>query len=422
MKMKINEDHRNLLITMFVGLVLGIVMICLPAHTDLYCFKTWGGDIVDMGTGNFYEHGFGRPTDYPPLYMLICALMELICGGVHANEFWRDFLFRLPSVLIFVASIFVFYQIAKHFKMSSKKSLIITLIFAVASAILIELAWGQADCFTMFFVLISILMFLKHKYLASMIFCTFGLLTKLQFVFILPVLGVAILYRYIKEKKIGRFFLNLLICLLIYFVVYLPFIYKQLGQGDVFYVFKIILDQIGHFQMFAANSFNLYTGLGLNFVSYPTWYLAINFLIIIIFAALSIFLIIKNPSDKNVVLMSSYIFTAIFMMSTNMHERYMLPVIGIMLIIAHVINAKKLLIVNYVFYIMQFINSCFAWFLYNGSGFNYNWIAIVLSLLSFATFVLFTYEVIRYTFNKKSKIQDIDGDETSSKEIKQTNI
>ena len=410
--MKLNEDVRNLLIAMSVGLVLGIAMVCLPAfHHDLDCFKTWGSNILDMGTGNFYEYGYDRPTDYPPIYMLICALMAAICRALNANAFWQDFLFRLPTVFIFVANIYLFYQIARHFKMSSKKSSILTLVFAIAPAIMIDIKWGQVDCFTMFFVMISTLMFLKQKYFASMICCTLGLLTKIQFIFILPVLGVAILYRYIKEKKIGRFFLNLLICLLIYFIVYLPFIYKQLGQGDIFYIFRVLIDQITHYQTYATNAFNLYTGLGLNGDIYPNWYYIINFIIIFVFVALSVFLVIKNPSDKNVVLLSSYLVTAIFMMSTSMHERYMLAVIGIMLIISHVINSKKLLIINYFFYFVQFINTYFAWYLYIGNGFNHNWVAILLSLLSVVMFALFTYEVIRYTFGKK---KDKDKTEESS--------
>ncbi len=413
--MKLNEDVRNLLIAMSVGLVLGIAMICLPAfHHDLDCFKTWGGNILDMGTGNFYEYGYDRPTDYPPIYMLVCALMAAICREVNANTFWQDFLFRLPTVFIFVVNIYLFYQIARHFKISSKKTLILTLILAIAPAIMIDIKWGQVDCFTMFFVMISTLMFLEQKYFASMICCTLGLLTKIQFIFILPVLGVAILYRYIKEKKIGRFFLNLLICLLIYFIVYLPFIYKQLGQGDIFYIFRVLIDQITHYQTYATNAFNLYTGLGLNGDIYPNWYYIINFGIIFIFVALSVVLVIKNPSDKNVVLTSAYLVTAIFMMSTSMHERYMLPVIGIMLIISHVINSKKLLIINYFFYIVQFINTYFAWYLYIGNGFHHNWIAILLSLLSVAIFALFTYEVVRYTFSKNDTKKDMQEDTVSA--------
>lgn len=152
--------------------------------------------------------------------------------------------------------------------------------------------------------------------------------------------------------------------------------------------------------MFCANAFNLYRALNLNFVTYPDFYKYINYTILIaiyVFAAVSY---IKRPTNENLIVLTGFVFAAIFMLSTNMHERYMLAAISPMLISTCILKSKKMLFVNYAFYIAQFVNTLFSWI-------SAQWgltaiVSITFSIVEIIALILFIVEIVKYSFEKPS--------------------
>lgn len=390
--------------SLLICLILNLV---LPAQHDILDFKSWGDTFVEYGPFGFYSHAEGQPTDYPPVYLYFCGLMSLLCSIFNANAMWQKFFFRLPSALILFASVFVFYKLLKHFVKSEKTVLILTILYALAPASVFNVIWGQCDCFTLFYILLACLMFVNKQYFWTLFVCIIALLTKTQFLFILPVFGFAVLWRSIKGKRLPSFFRDVAICVLIYLAVFFPFLLEKMLQGRVFYLFEILIEQVGHYQYYTVNAFNLYMCFATQDLKYPDWFTGVNFTILIAIVVFVCFAIAKNDSDENVVFLSAFILTAIFMLSTNMHERYMLGALGTTIIGSYALKRRLLVIANWIFYAIQFINAYFAWFIFRSLRCDIIFIPIVLSILSVIALVFMIIEIVRICFlSKKNNFEE----------------
>jgi Gpi18-like mannosyltransferase len=190
------------------------------------------------------------------------------------------------------------------------------------------------------------------------------------------------------------------------FAVYLPFIYKQLAQGDIFFVVKNLFVASGHFSLFSVNAFNTYTAVGLNYLIYPGFFAYINYAVIALIVIWSVLFFLKKPTDENAVLMCVFIIVAVFMLSVSMHERYLTPAVaGPILVAMYAINTKPLKIAGWGFYILHSVN--LIWYVILSGMQKYDTSltmgipAIIFSLVTIAFFCLFVFEVTQYVFKKE---------------------
>ncbi len=398
MKNLFKFNDKLLLACIIVSSVsLCLILNCLiPAHKDLDCFIRWGNEILDMGPGKFYDYGYSFPTDYPPLYLLITGFIALICRKCSLTGRAEIFLYRLPSIIFFAMSILLVYKIINLLKVDKKYLLMAVLLFAFSGAIIGDILWGQIDVITLFFVMLAIYLFIKNKIFLTFVTCCLGLLTKAQFLFVLPIIAFALLLKMIKNKELFKIILYSAISLFIFWLGFLPFTYMHLSKFvGITYILQILSKQVGHFNNFCANALNLWFIMALNFRTYPVWYKYINYMLIFFLVVFVCVLYYKKQTNENLIILTSFLFTAIFMLSTNMHERYMIPVLASTIITAFIINNAKMHFINITFYIAQFINLVFSWV----GGYYMPWIIlpIVITGLSVIALVLFAIEIIRYS-------------------------
>lgn len=400
------KKHYALVIAVTSLLFYVILNLNIPhIQQDFYDFKSWGDTFLVHGPFGFYSHAAGYPTDYPPIYIYWCGFVSGLCQMFNANLMWQKFFFRLPSTLVLFASIFVFNKLLKHFLKSDKTVAILTIFYALAPASIIDVVWSQCDCFTLFYILLACLMFVNKKYFLTMLVCTLGLLTKAQFLFELPVFGFAILWRSIKEKRLPLLFRDIALCLVIYFAIFFPFLVEKMVQGQPLYLFQILFKQVGHSCFFTVNAFNIYMCFATQDLMYPIWYGAINVLILLIIVLFVCLSIVKNDSNENIVLLSALILTAIFMLSTNMHERYMLGALGSTMVAAYALKNKNLIICNWVFYVIQFFNTLWAWAFFRALRCDPIIFPVLFSILSVIAFVIMVVEAVKLAFVKKNPLE-----------------
>ena len=65
-----------------------------------------------------------------------------------------------------------------------------------------------------------------------------------------------------------------------------------------------------------------------------------------------------------------------------------------------ILKSKKMLFVNYIFYIVQFVNALFSWI-------STQWLLTTIVSITFSTveiiaFILFVVEIVKYSFAKQS--------------------
>jgi len=400
-----SERRRDLLvvsgIAFFVLVILSVFTWFVFPERDLWYFKIpWGHEILDLGPSRFY----GRTkydTDYPPLWLLILGAMALLSRVINASETLEHFIFRLPNLLVFVASIFVFFALLKHFGVNGLKAYTITIVYAFSPAAWLNVFWGQADMFLVFGVMVMTLLVLKQRFFLALLVGTFVLLIKFHLVFVLPFLGFVIIHKMYNKKQIFKLMSYLGICLIIVLAFYAPFVWRQVINGNPFFLFEIISKPFTHYQFFAVRAFNFYTAIGLDKVTYPGWFFAVNMLILLSVFLLFIWLYVKSPTESNILVLTMLSAGFVYMFSTNMMARYFLMSVGVMQVAAHILKNPMALFANYFFYMFQFMIGIIVWF---AIDWDFPQIMVPISIVSVIVFLIISFVSLRCVIQQKPEV------------------
>lgn len=133
-------------IIVLIGLVVRFVLCAVfKGHsTDIACWQGWGAMVATKGTHAFYVNNW---CDYPPGYMLVCALLWRI-ASLFANgpEPVRLFVYMLPAFASDVISGLLLLKAAKRFSCGERLALLLAgLIVLNPAAVFLSGAWGQID-------------------------------------------------------------------------------------------------------------------------------------------------------------------------------------------------------------------------------------------------------------------------------------
>ncbi len=148
-KIALSKDLQTRKYAIYAVLVLiGFVvrfMLCavLKGHaTDMLCWQGWGSRVASGGPAAFYVDNW---CDYPPGYMLVCALLFRIASLIPEGPA-HLFVYMLPAFLCDVLSGFLILNRAKRFSLGDKPALLLAgLIVLNPAAAYLSGAWGQID-------------------------------------------------------------------------------------------------------------------------------------------------------------------------------------------------------------------------------------------------------------------------------------
>lgn len=127
-----------------IGLVVRFVLCAkLKGHaTDMLCWQGWGYRVAEGGTRAFYVDNW---CDYPPGYMLVCAVLYRIASLFPEGPF-RLFVYMVPAFLCDVLSGWLIINRAKRFNLGDRPALLLAgLIVLNPAAVYLSGAWGQID-------------------------------------------------------------------------------------------------------------------------------------------------------------------------------------------------------------------------------------------------------------------------------------
>ena len=172
--------------------------------------------------------------------------------------------------------------------------------------------WAQCDSIYAFFVLFSVYMFLKRKYVWSFVLLGCAFSFKLQSVFILP----AYLIVYFKDKSFS--ILNFLLIPIVLVVLSLP----ALACGLPFFnIFTIYFNQIGEYKSLTLAMLNVYQLFGGEYSYVSLIGYSVVFLMFIGLMYFVIRYVKKMDNEKMIsILLLSVLICICFLPS--MHERY----------------------------------------------------------------------------------------------------
>ncbi len=289
---------------------------------DLMTYKAWADLLAKKGFADFYFSG--HFVDYPPLYMyvlfLIGKLRYLLSIDFDSPLF--VLLLKMPSLIAEFISALIIYRTAKAHNLPPVGIIIVLFAFIFNPALTINSSlWGQVDSVLALLVAISLLLLLQGKPVGASIAFTCAVLMKPQALMFTPLF---ILY-FAHRGNLKEFIMSVGASLLLAIIIILPF---SMSKGPI-WLLKIFQNALVQYPYATLNAFNIYALIGKNWapvaskliIPLKLW----GGLAIVCITLFSGFVYIRSKNYYKILLIALFISLSVFMFSTEMHERYMIP-------------------------------------------------------------------------------------------------
>lgn len=158
------------------------------------------------------QGGGGNPLIYGPFWLLISILPTILSGG---TVFWGSLSFKAVAILFNAGTLYLIFKILE--KIKPEKKYLGAFLYALNPFLLFEIANnGHNDIAMVFFVILSIYLFIQEKYYLGLSFLTLSVLVKFISLILVPIYALMIM-----NKKIGFFKKSsaVLISILIFFTI-----------------------------------------------------------------------------------------------------------------------------------------------------------------------------------------------------------
>lgn len=357
-----NLIGNHYLLIIILGTVSRIFFIGKYGYsTDMSCFKAWAENLYAHGLSNFYTLDIFK--DYPPGYMYVLYILGAIKNCLSLNSFEFTCLIKLPAVITDIICAILIYKLA-YKKLNHNLAFVLSLSYVLNPAIVFDSAvWGQVDSVYMLFIFLAIYCITEKKYLYGFISFAIGVLIKPQGFIFAPVFLYAI-YEILSVNKFNKksvylVFQYILCSGLIFFALIIPFT----KNFDFMPVINQYIETFKSYPYATMNAFNSFMYANLNWfdISNPKFsvFFSIAEFVLITLITLFVFWFLAKSKSK-----SKYFFSAallnilVYVFTFKMHERYIFPVIILLLATYIYHNSKKDLLLYAGFSITFFIN-CF---------------------------------------------------------------
>lgn len=321
--------------------------------SDMSLFCAW----ADLGryepVSEFYGSlGAEYFVDYPPLYLYVLTAVGKLAELFHIS-FGSDayiVLIKFVPVMADTVSALVVYKLAFD-EFGKKTAGILSLLVLFNPAyVLNSVFWGQIDGLYTLIILWLIFSVYRKRYDQTIVAFTVGMLTKPQMIIFLPLLGFWLIYDAVSELKeekrfvsLKKFLLGILVSAAIAVAAIVPIFGLDFGRFFVLYK-----EAAAQYPYATLNAANLFGAFGLNWADTADTFLGITYqswgFIGIILTSLAVGLGTFFAQNRSgVLILGGFNVLSIFMLAHTMHERYMFPLILILLVIYIYTKDKRML-------------------------------------------------------------------------------
>lgn len=383
--------------------------------TDINCFTAWGMRVAKAGASHFYEQW----CDYPPGYMLVLGAI----AGI-SNAFGLDYsvyivLVKLPSILCDVACAWIVWRYsARNMSRSAALSLTAVVAFTPVMAY-VSAYWGQIDQLLALLLIVPILLLYKRRPILAGLVYGLGIAMKPQALMCGPMFVAAcIIYvvtgdlygnafssrsivKLLKIKKdtVGLRIFEVLAAMIgaLVLIILLSLPFK--GEQETFWLLDKYVGTATSYKFATVNGYNFWALIGANWKSVEEPFLGLTygkwgtiFMGFFIAAGIALYVIaaVKHKNPKGALpLAMAYSLAGIFTFGQYMHERYIFPVL-MLIMIAYIFYNDRRLIWAYVAYAVTTMVNCLAAFYYS-ELFEYGlyWDKNIIRWCSIANVVIF---------------------------------
>ena len=409
MKTKKNQNlsKNTQLHTVFL-LVLGfafLLRLILAATSrgfdnDVACFSGWALRAFRGGFANFYSPD--TFTDYPPGYIYVLYVIGAILEKFHIDAFsgLGLILLRFPSLLCdLFAGTLVYFAGTKY--LNKEKGLLFAAAYLFNPAVILNsVVWGQVDSILTLAVIALCILLLDRKIVPAAFVFVAGLLFKPQMLIFTPLLLYGIYeYEILGFVNWKKFFTDLaggLLAIACLFLGMMPF-----GLENVLPQYT---DTLASYPYASVNAYNFWAMIGLNWntqndmflgITYATWG-TIAIVVLTIISAVIFELLRRKNRTERYTLAGAFLITTTFHFSVRMHERYVYPVMLLLLFTAILSKKKAYWWAYVVMTAAHFINVWHVLYHYDpGTYFDTEGTVILLSTLVVAGTAFFYFVLVK---------------------------
>ncbi len=419
--MKQKDTNKTILyMILFTAFLMRCIFACFYKGflTDTACFSGWASRVYSEGFANFYSPD--SFSDYPPGYMYILYVLGAVMSAFEMQYLSGAslLLLRLPAILCDIASGAIIYHIASKY-VTPKTSFYLTAAYLFNPAVFINSSmWGQVDAVFTLAVLMICLLLTEGKTIPAYFVFALGILLKPQTLIFTPLIIFGV-YEHVFANgfSLNKFLKNLfsgLVAIGCMVLVSLPFgVEKVLAQYTT---------TLGSYPYISVNAYNFWSLWGLNWSSQNKKFMFITFaqlgtLVIILLTILSllIFLLRKECKERYFVT-GSFIVLTMFLFSVRMHERYLFPIM-LLLLFTYIMSRKTQYLIAYI--ALSVNHFCNVWHvLYHYDPHNYNAKATAIILISFMTVLSGAYFYFVLCKDMTGKLKTVSVIRTNQKPTK----
>ena len=309
--------------------------------TDIGCFMAWGNMVFENGAQNFYTSG--AFADYPPGYMYVCGALAGLCKllGIPYGSDGMALLFKMPSTIADLVTVYLLYRIAKKNHLGEKGALLIAGVYAFTPTLMfVSGAWGQIDSVLALLIVLVILLLQRDKRIFAGAIFGLAILMKPQALMFGPILAVAFILDIIDHrdrwaKKTIETVLAVVAALAVIFVLSLPF--KGTQNWD-WLIYKYAATA-GSYHYVSIEAFNLGSMLGWNWktadtliAGIPYYKFGMGMIVISVLFSSVLYFFGRKRNRGALYLAAGLGVLLIFTFGHYMHERYMLPALLLILV------------------------------------------------------------------------------------------
>lgn len=371
---------------------------------DKYFWISWSKAIAERGLGSIYSN---PEVNNFPLVLYLLKTFTLFFSADTIDVFSINYLKCFAIFFDFATLAVVISLLKKH-----NINLLLSLVLLFNPAFWYNtVIWGQVDSVHTFFVFVSVLLAINKKSLPALIFMLLAVNTKVQAVVFLPVLLLIIFNteRTEKPKSYTEVIISLIVLTGIQLIIFLPFIVSgNISQT----IHSLINSSIDFYPTVSRNAYNLWYLFftdPVNTSDQLTFLLPLKLWGIILFVLFYVgvvFLFIKSKKGlSEIFLVFALLSLGFFFFNTQMHERYVHPVVMFSGLYAVFSKRYLVFIISSVAYLLNLeaVMQMFSYFDDEVFGFivNYkSWIVfnpVLISLLFLAAIVIGIIDLRRIT-------------------------
>ncbi len=376
------------LIAVGVGLIVRVVLMAMyRGHdTDIGCFIGWGNDIAQNGTGAFYTAAGHDWYDYPPGYMLVLAGISktLSLLGVGSYTLGGLFFYMLPPFVADVLCALLLWRVCRENEMPNGVTLtLLCLVVLNPAAVFLSGAWMQIDAILTLLLLCAFYLLGKEKRILAAVVYGVAILFKWQALVYGPVLAFAYLLSMRTWRDLVKTAVAVVAALAVVFLTGLLF------QGDQpwHWLAGRFLSASGGYDYASVEAYNYLALCGGNWTSSSVGILGTGMsyktfgTIAIVVAVLAggVMLLHEErrriqrslPASANrgaVFLAAALCMCLIFTFGHYMHERYIFPVLFLLLFACAYYRDKRLLLVFVFLTTTTFLNEMTAMYVVSNAA------------------------------------------------------